>query len=189
MADRQPLQMRPLQVIQNKVNLVSGYVVSFGFLAGFVILDPFQVFVTWPAGQALSESETLGYGAFFGCLSMLALATLGRPRVELHADHLLIRNVLHDVLIPLSALDSKEDLSDPFLISARNRTYTAWGAERAPFPLRPPPEGMRMRDAGGGLVEHCSSVGVFWRRPERAEITLAALWSGVLLVGLLLGRL
>ena len=172
---------RRVEVLRNKVNHVSGWLLGYGLLLFIVCLDPLSVVLTWEDGTNGLTQENLESCAFFAAVSLVGFTLWARPRVELRPGLVLLRNILRDVRIPADAIEAVDTTGDYVKITAAGRQYTAAGLEQSNLMhMRGSDFGDRAATSMQGQTQAhapASSVTVRWRAPEWPEILLLALWT------------
>jgi hypothetical protein len=178
MAER---RRRRVEVLRNKVNQVSGWLLGYGLLLFVLFLDPLSVVLTWEDGSNGLSRENLQFCAFFGSVSLVGFVLWARPRVELLPGAVFLRNIFRDVRIPMHAIESVDTTGEYVRIGAAGRKYTAAGLEQSNLML------MRGNDFGDRAAEAmqsqtqveagASTVTTRWRAPEWPEVLLLVLWT------------
>ena len=175
------------QVLRNRVNFVSGWLLGFGLLALVVWADVLGVYSTWEDGGNGLTRENLGFVALFAAFSVGSFSLFARPHVRLQTANLLVCNVLRDVSIPRDAIDGVDTSGKYVRIAAGGRHYTAAGLEQSNmshwtggrFGLR---AAEAMQEAVAPSAEHAPIV-VRWRKPEVPEVVLVLIWSVYVVLG------
>ena len=116
--------------MRSRTNRVSGWLLAFGLWAGSVAVDPLHLYSVWsdvPPDERWYVQ--LPRYAVFMVMAVGAFAVLARPRLELSADSLTIRNPLRDVFVPLANITKAETDGKYPVIHTDGGRHTAWGAE------------------------------------------------------------
>jgi PH (Pleckstrin Homology) domain-containing protein len=121
------------RVYRSRSNLVAGLATSFGLFGFFCWLDPFLIWSPWEGGDALpTKFESLTFCLPFFLLSVFTAAFFARPRVEVTAQTVIVRNPVRDTVAPLGSVH-RIDYSGTFArLLLGDRTVWALGLERSP---------------------------------------------------------
>lgn len=167
-------------VARSRTNWVSGWFLAVGLLALMGATDPLHLYTTWSDVPAAEPWWVrLPYYGSVAALGLGSFAIFGRPRVEVTTEMVVLRKIVRDVTIPLGAVEKAESDGKYLVITAGGRRYRAAGTESwnvQPFGGASAAAASTVRAAADGTT-NTGPVTVVMRRPERAELLLAAAWA------------
>ena len=173
-------------MLRNKVNFVSGWLLSFGLLAFTVWLDPLGVYSTWDDGGNGLTGENLGFVAVIFATSAWGFSQFARPHVQLRPEHVVLCNTLRDVCIPRDAIEAVDASGRYVRIAVGGKQYEAAGLELSNLSHwtgghfgSQSVEAMREQ----ALPTTEQAVVIRWRGPEVPELVLLLLWATYVAVG------
>lgn len=170
---------------RSRVNWVCGWLMALGLPLVVVWLDPLELF---PPDRDLEWAIPLTVQ--MAALSVGSYACLARPRVEIWADRLVIRNIVRDIAVPTSSIDEIDDTSGTHLrLRVGRRWYTASATQSSVL------DGVLGRTTTANAIALAARelnaegsqrppVAVTVRRPEWVELALLLFWTIYIAVGL-----
>lgn len=174
------------QVLRNRVNFVSGWLLGVVLLGSVVWGDPLGVHSTADDVGSGLTSENLGFVAFLAAASVGSFSLFARPHVRLQGGNVLVCNVLRDVSIPRGAIEGVDTSGKYVSIAAGGKHYTAAGLEQSN--LSHWTGGRFGARAANAMQEDVlpnskQAVVVRWRKPEVPELVLLLLWAVYISLG------
>ena len=123
------MQRAPV-VFRKTSNYVLGWLGVLGMLAVIVGVDMLHLYSMYPDEPEDSFLDGLPIVGVLAGAALIFHLFGTRPRVELHSGHVLLRNPLRDVALPIASIDGiKQEGAFPQFVS-RGRRFTTWGMER-----------------------------------------------------------
>lgn len=183
------------EVMRQWSNIISGWFVGFGVIILTGLYDPLGVHSTWPdPGQGVNLANAVIMGLSL-TISVGGYAMFSRPSVRFLDDHLVARNVLHDVVIPYRSIEEIDSRGSMHLrIRAAGAWHRVWGLERTNIAMMAGRGGIAgvAEDRILERVERASeeadqAVTVTARGLGVADVTLLSLWLAYIVLGLWLG--
>ena len=183
---------RPV-VLRNRVNYVSGWVLSLGLLGYIVALDPLSVYTSgrWEYEDPTSRAVEWNYSGFFAVVSILGFRAFARPCVRLANGQLTIVGWLRSLTAPLAAV-SDVDTSGEYVrvrLGGRVRTVTGLETRQLGWQEGSDPFTVRLREAThehpDSAVADAVATRVTW--PSVAEAILVLAWVSYAVLALIVG--
>ncbi len=116
-------------VIRNRANYYSGWGIAVGLLVVTVSIDAMHLYSRWPDAPDETPLQALPSHLAFAVMGLGAFARFSRPRVEVTAGDVVLRNVFQDVFIPASAIETLDDSGGYLVVTAAGRDFTAVATE------------------------------------------------------------
>jgi hypothetical protein len=174
--------------VRNRSNLISGWILAFGLLAGAVALDPLAVYARPVDGQGL-DRFWLTATAIMCAVSCVAYLLFAKPALLVEPSRLVIVNPFRTWTVPLSKIE-KIDTSLPYpRVRAQGRGIFVAAMEESNLDLLRGGSG-RVSDLAAVAEEQRSAPSAAtarvqhrWIILDRALVVLLACWGSYAVAG------
>ncbi|WP_406054518.1 PH domain-containing protein [Kribbella sp. NBC_00889] len=174
---QRPDESRPYR---NRTNRVSGLLLQFMLAGVWILTDPLELRGPLPPGESFGPLGAALVAVSLGACAEVALAVWWYPSVEVHDDHVTIRNLLKTHRVPRSEIVAVDTNRAYTQIVTTTRRYRCAALENSLSMT------IRQRfDANTAALDRNTSLSTggsrlaatsSWRQPSRLELAVTAAW-------------